>query len=651
MVDKTISSRKFYLKIPEVEGFDTETNKGLIVVLASSISSMELNKEKWKKGIIEYNTDILTWLYENAKDYNFFFNIRFDLSVILRPYITKENKDSIRSGKDIRLGKFTVNYISNKFFSIAITNSKGYEPKRFFDIAQFYSIVKDDNKLNEFDRKSTLEALSQLFLNTGKIDKELGLDRKKMGNDKEYFIKNFDTIKKYCINDSYLTKRLGELLRDSLFETVKVYPKFLNSKASISKAYLSKFHREQSYAYWKLLAKYEDYPLINNYIFQTYKGGIFTLYSLGLIENSKEIDINSAYPDAIIKLKDIINSKIEFVKKYTKADYGFYKCKIKFSKEYPVPFKQKIGKNSYRVLYPISLDYYEIYITAIEYEFLYSNGIDIKVIDGFIVKTKGIESFKDYQTVYDLKNTNKKKYKESDNIKYLIISDRYKIIMNATYGCFAESKESLTEWTNFIYSSYITASTRITIWKALKDIYSHNCKPKAIMTDAIVYKGDYDFPDSEKLGEFKAEANGTFTFFMNGIMIYNEMVEAKRGFPNLNYKMLTNAEGHKLEIIRNKPLGLKEGIIQNKKEDIGNFLDIRKEIELYSNMEKYVINQDELTFENLNKNEVETMPILLSDEVQYFKILPESDLEKFIKIGKIYNRTEFLNSKNAKLDK
>ena len=77
--------------------------------------------------------------------------------------------------------------------------SKGHKTYKFYDIAQFFKISLD---------KGSEKYLNYDF-NKLSVD---GISYKQFKKDREYLFKKYDknTIGKYCINDSFLTKKLAE---------------------------------------------------------------------------------------------------------------------------------------------------------------------------------------------------------------------------------------------------------------------------------------------------------------------------------------------------------------------------------------------------------------------------------------------------------
>lgn len=230
----------FFKNKPKIEGFDTETYQGNLLIICNSVSCFEYDGE--------HPMDLIDWLYKNSQELNFFYNLRFDFSVILKPYLTDDNIKEVRELKEIEIGKYKISFIDKKFFTIKWLKSRNtnkYPAKRFFDIAQFYT---NEGKI------MTLDDAGKMELNEGKNNEELGINREFIGTVNGYYILNRELIQKYCIKDADLTKRLSEKRVDifaQLFDGK--YPKNYYSSASISKSYLSYRHINEQYVLYQFL--------------------------------------------------------------------------------------------------------------------------------------------------------------------------------------------------------------------------------------------------------------------------------------------------------------------------------------------------------------------------------------------------------------
>lgn len=604
----------FFQHQPEIKGLDTETYKGEIKLICNS------DGECYEP--IDDSDALIEWIYRHSSDdLNFFYNIKFDLSVILKRYITDGNSKDILSGKNIKIGSYIVSYISGKAFTIkpAGTRNKKYPIHRFYDIANFY---KDGTATR------TLDSVAKEELNEGKNNEELDIDRERIGEESGYYEAHRSKIIEYCIKDSELTKRLAELRIDTAKQMLGQIPTAWYSNASLSKSYLKLRHPEEAYAFPKLILKlptnqqYKAFELIRN----SYYGGLFYDKAFGNLGKLSEVDANSMYPDAIRKLKSIVDAQIFHTTKYEPdADYSFYKIKLRYPKDFPFPYRQKT-KGAYMIIYPFSIDYIETWTTGVEIEYLREKGADFQIIEGYAIRCKNKEpAFKDVEELYELRKQYKKEGKNS--LQYLI-----KITTNAIYGTTAQQNGGFKEFTNFVYSSYITAMSRIKILRKCDQIGWD--KVRYIRTDSIAYSGEYR-ESSDQLGEFKLEwQDEEIISYMSGLNLRNKRVDAKRGFGALDADSLLNTTGNEFTLPdKKRPTALKEAIIQHKPDKIGQFENRERTLHLQSNEVKYVIDGKKLNFETLNKTAVETKPLCVFDNASPKKEMKEEYL-RLIKLAR-----------------
>ena len=588
---------KFFNHKPQIEAFDTESNHGNILLLASSKEFIEPKSFE----------DTLHFLWENGKELNFFYNIGFDFSVILKPFLETQVKfdlEEIRRLKSFEFDGFKISWVGNKSFSITLI--KGKRRKNYFDIAQFYN----DGSFQ------TLDTVAKEVLGYGKNNEELGINREKIGNEEGYYREHRDLIIKYCLQDARITKELSKYKINSVFNDFNFYPKSWYSNASISKAYLSKFHSDEKWLFWKLI---NNNKRAFNYIFNSYNGGLFNTFKLGYQENISELDINSAYPSALVDLYSIKNATMKEVNEPSDTcDYGFYRVKMKLNGLIPY-------RTSNHLIYPVSLVPVEIFITKIEYDYWKSKGLECEFIDGFEIWTDKQKPFQDYIKIYE----ERKKIKHKKDLESKMKSYNIKTILNASYGCFAESHNGFTYWSNFIYASYITAKTRLTIYNMVEQVGRENLV--AIMTDAVVYKDKgQKVKVSDDLGKFKYEdefQNVSGIFYMNGLYVINKHLK-KRGFPSLKIEDLKGKSD--VEIKRLKIRKVLEAIVQSKIGEIGDFKYENKSINLVSNLNKMDFDETLLAFDYLNNHELIGEPIVVSNGSQ-MKNVDNEFLLKIIK--------------------
>ena len=209
--------------MPVIFGYDTETSLGsLRTICCSDGSHLEFTQNGYNTAAMQ---SVIEWLYEKGcdADYNVFYNINFDLSIIIKPFIV-ENEEALHNlrleqiriahekaleGEDVnekeedmllkfKIGKYTVKLISHKAFSIKYKRKTVY----FFDTANFY--------MSSDDVHMSLDSAGEKFLNRPK-DEWGRENRERMGNDPAFFDENIDNIINYCNEDSKLTADLFAL--------------------------------------------------------------------------------------------------------------------------------------------------------------------------------------------------------------------------------------------------------------------------------------------------------------------------------------------------------------------------------------------------------------------------------------------------------
>lgn len=616
---------------------------------------------------LEYdgNPDILLdWLFKHSCDLNFFYNLQFDGNIIFQALLPGLNQES---GETYTYKNYEITYHSGKSLTIKkIVSKTEKEIIRFFDIMNFYS----DGETYGLDDT----ALSVLQI--GKNSKELEIDRVLIGTQPGYYEANRQKIIEYCIQDAYITMLLAKRKILSLLPILDGnIPKVYSSSASISKAYMTLKHPELRYIYYKILSQLsDDWKKGLKIITNSYYGGIFYLHSLGKISNCYEYDLNSAYPDAMTRLYNLEGSKVRYTTEYEESDYSFYHVKIINKSNLPLHYR--VGKS--KVAYIQNREYVEGYFTGLELKYFkdyHSKDIKIEVKEGILINTTKKPEFPEFKELYNKRNEIKKRMKEKRDIENILkksqnnakdilhskIEDMeqygYKVILNASYGIFAETKYGFTSFTNHIYASYITAETRIKIYKMIDKVGWEHIK--GIMTDAVItdIKIEDDNLIGNELGKFKMEFEKiTIYFFMNGIYVIEKngkYAVKNRGFQHVSAKEIFQASGDKLKLTRyNKITTIKEGYIQGRPEDIGKMGKQTKVIRLSANRDRYLLDVSKLTFDYLKRNELQTDYLdndLLEDKYRYKPMIQKIDYKSVERMIRQSEKSSLTHVKEYKI--
>ncbi len=616
---------------PEINAFDTETEKGNIFLIADAYGHYLRKEDKDDSLSI---ADLLTFLWENGKSINFFFNLDFDFGAVLKPYLVNAKDEALafKKLKKLELFGYKLYYIPSKGFIITVNKHK----KSYFDISNFYA---DNNK------RLSLNELAKIYLNDQKLD----MNRQVLGDDIAYYLKHKDEVTRYCIHDAELTKGLAEIYVQSIHDLLGVYPKYYFSRASISKVYLELNHPD-------LANSFEDIPLfLKRKIRQAYRGGIFSVNILGKVDNVMDIDINSAYPFQIAHMPKWQDLDFKLTDKFERnAIMGIYEVAIKY--DGTIPYRT----NTNLVIYPRSNKLLRAYFTQKEVEYFLESGKNIRVKWGYVAFAKDNYrlEFPDIISLYE----RRQELKKDKSIKSQLQQWNIKIIMNAVYGCFAQTKGGFTKWTNLMLASYITGNTRVKIWKEMDKLGRNNIIQ--IATDGILFKITDEnkkiaesYTDTHELGEFSVSGKYAWEItYMNGIYILakendNKIELKKRGMPLLKAEDLLNAKGSEITISQKKVHKLLESLAQHKAELIDVFDNIPKKLDLKANLMKADYDVSKLTFEYLNKHELKGIPILVVEPEKYVimkgetvenKYIPYSQLKKMYQIA-LAKRRDNLN--------
>ena len=406
-----------------VVGFDTETYKGYVKVLTNSNGDFLESSD---------TLELLNFLYDKGNnDYNLFYNIEYDLGSIIKEYVVK-NGDSLHkqfydrlkaiqigipnvedeSGYSFTIEQYHIVYLTGKMFSLR----KGKITRFFWDASNFYKSGYGH---------MTLDMASKKYLNKTKNNKELHLDRAKIGSEPGYYENHRNDIIAYSIYDCVLTKELFERTMTSYQNLGFVFPKKPYSEASIFKEYLKpKWDKEIDYGQSYLYSSYSQY------FRNSYRGGLFQTWKIGRYYDVYDIDINSAYPYVLSKLPSIVNSKIVLNEK---GDYTFYKIRCSPNKFLPI-------KIDLRLVYGISKEKFTFFITEWDKKILDLYGYPYEIIDYIGIKTQGKLALPDLLKIYEMKKEIKKQYGEN-SVEYMNI----KIALNSGYGVFAQSYPQFTK--------------------------------------------------------------------------------------------------------------------------------------------------------------------------------------------------------------
>ncbi|MEM4066650.1 MAG: hypothetical protein QXV17_07310 [Candidatus Micrarchaeaceae archaeon] len=549
----------------KIIGYDTETYKGYVKVLANSEGEYIETSDTIK---------LLDFLFRTGykSDYNVFYNLEYDLGSIIKEYVVNEGEqlhkkfyekinakkligaDDEDNGYSFDIEDYHIRYLSQKMFSL----TKGKHTVYYWDTSNFYK--------SGFGHLS-LDYVSNLYLNDSKNHQELEIDRAKIGYEEGYYEKNRDRIIKYCIKDCELTKRLFERTIESYQNLGFTFPKKPYSEASIFKQYLNDkgWTKESDTAV--LLQSLPDFSMFYN----AYRGGIFRTFAIGHYENIYDIDINSAYPSFLMNMSSVVN--FSFTGK-GEPSYSFYKVRGKLNKFRPI-------KSNKRLIYGKSKKKYTFFVTK----------PDLREGDEIVrqvhIYTQNKPLLPEIREWYKKKSEIKQKHGKN-SVEYLNI----KIMINAGYGTFVQSVPNFTRFTNFVYGAYVTSLVRNRIEELYNMITNIGDKVISISTDGITVQNRTNDRGIEMLKEYIGNDIGQLTLntydsitqFANGIYILekdDKYILKKRGFEQMKIEDLFRDE-YELVYKSYKPMKIIQGIIQQDYKHINDFVEQEKVFSPYN---------------------------------------------------------------------
>lgn len=565
--------KKYQFEKPTIEGWDVETQDGEVFLIANS------HNYKWRPS----KNELLDFLFSEGTDVNFFYNLKFDFSAIGRHIIVGRERNDILpelKARIITYKEYQIRFIPYKGFVIR----KNRKSKRYFDVGSF---------LNEGGLEKTASKLLGIHKNED-VDRTLFYDN-------AYVETNKDKIIKYCVQDAFITKQLGEYLLQVIHDFLGVYPLNYYSKASISKAWLEMKHPSLAYSFKQLSRIQRDF------IRKSYYGGLFTLRKVGKFDRATQIDINSAYPYAMSLLPKWDTLKwTSFLPPEKlnprKAALGFYLIKIKYDSW----IQYRISKTM--LIYPISQKPLRKFVALPELLYFLDSGKDFEIVTGIEAYTDSDE--KEFSEFPELYEKRKELKKVGSGLQLL-----FKIILNATYGCLAQVKGGFTKWTNFAYASTITSFTRTQILK-MKDKLGEN-RVISVDTDSLTVEGDVEIESSDKMGSFSIKfRNRPVERYLQGLGVDDGELK-KRGFPTLQLETLITANGEEIVIPRQAPLTLSTAVIQDRLTDAAKWVNQDKRINLKSILSRYWIDERYLKFETLREKHFDLIPQLVMEDEKY----------------------------------
>jgi len=509
---RRLSTKKLY-ECKKVLAFDTETYKGKCKLLACSGSKYILNPTFYQA------LKFLFYLANNSKVYRFFYNLDFDITSILKLWISNINvlKKRIlrkikwlKNGIEVKYKDFLIKWIKGRMFTIKhLTRRKSVV---FTDIFNFFHLG--------------LNKSSEIYLNDIKID---DIDGNLLNTSLDYWNKRQKDIIKYCIQDCILTKRLGVLLIKSIEKVGLPLPKYIVSSASLSKQYF----RHNGF-----IPKVSHIPkIILQISYDCYFGGRFEMFKRGFFEKLYLYDIVSQYPTFIkelLSLRDGVWKQDNILP--SNECYGYFKAKVDIPKDYLIPTIPISHNGINKFPNGIIEKWYTWYDLDLIRDFIVNISDSFIFCESALCETNPKNNHKPFKEKIEWLFEKKKELKGKSDLDYNLV----KLCMNAVYGCFIEKHKNYNKDGTFelnsgilfnsVYASQITAFGR---WSVIKDIPRESYKHIiAIHTDSILTdKSMNNLLDiGNNLGQWNIEKTGKGLILNTGMYQIDDMVKT-RGIP------------------------------------------------------------------------------------------------------------------------
>lgn len=617
---------------PVMMGFSEIDTEGEIINRGIIDRDIDTKKPFWEVDRITIFENFFRELkkYKYANNLNFFYNIRYDMSVLIS-LLPEKKREELYYTDSCEFAGIEIFIIPKKFMMLTRKNYK----IPFYDLASF--------------TRSSLDKASKEWLGKGKM--ETSFDLKETMNDFEKMKKHYKTgeLQKYCVIDCDRTSELGYEIRKKYNKKDIPFSKPI-SPASITKDYIA-YHNNIKYP------RYTDYKL-QEMSYKGFYGGLFEFYKRGIFENAKGYDVDSLYPYIMKDLPNLQRSKIfqgDVV--LDNADFGVFKCRVTLSDDTyisPFPVKAKISykKGKYKkmqekIIRPI-LKGQEVIISKATYDFITSKDYpyleDIEVIDGYNI-IEGSKAHRPFRYIPEKFQDRVKLLKEGKMKEQAVL----KIILNSGYGITAETidkqdyamiddriftgEKYLKAGVYFrpFYAFLITDLARLMMYK---NIFKSGIEEEVIgvATDClyITEKGQEKFEkfanvnDKKELGSFSVDYKGDMIAIGNGVYQFrnHETDETKIKCRGFNEKKVPNFfESDKfdkldrLKITNTRPLSFREVVhfYSNDGELIGNFKEEEKELNINMDLSR----NWERNFKNIadvKSSRMDSKPLILPPE-------------------------------------
>ena len=484
-----------------IEFFDGETIDDKYVELGNS-EVFVYNKEGLSLK------ECLDFLWEQSKPHNYFFFFHYDINMFFSKEDYNEKQIDFWDSLPTKFYGYTLIYYTDKILII----KKGKKTRKFFDIGNFL-------------KTSFLKNLKILKIDVKKEDLEFLTKFKNLRAD--FSFENIEKIIKYNKLECIYGKKLVEKIYNLIPKTLKTYA--LYGASGLAEKFLRN-ERIDNFSYFGYFN--------TDFYKEAYFGGRMEVFQIGTFKNVYKYDVNSAYPNIIRSLREIMN--VSKVKKYRGGQIvlsDMYEITYNIIDKNLIGLLPKRLKSGYLVFpgkgsgWFFGAEVKQLTLYAEKYEIDY----DIK---NRIVFTLGDKIFNG-NIIEKIYKTRQKLKKEGKLEQYI-----YKILLNSIYGKFCQ-KIGKPQFSNFYYAGLITSMVRAMLLEAVID------DPYNVIffaTDGILTSKKLCLPISKNLGYWDFEKIKKAVVLLAGVYklinFENKEIIGQRGF-KLNFdKVLKKIENY-----------------------------------------------------------------------------------------------------------
>lgn len=486
-------------------------------LLSAVFSTGEYKKIVGKDGTARLrSTQCLDFLLSLPRSYIIIgYGISYDVQMMLHD-VPEKYIEHLRQKGYTRWKKYVLTYTPGKCFSVSIIGSKPKRCTTWWDIQGYFQ--------TRFDK--AVDAWK-----VARPDEVAFLTRMKLA--RGTFTSIDDEVLEYNRVEGVHGIRIFEALRTE-WTKLKLPVRRFDGAGSIASAMFSRnkvdsFIRQQR-------------PIPTKAMLAAYIGGRFDFSQQGMVGDTIEYDINSAYPNIARHLPCLTCSAWEYRTTYEKADISLWHVRWSCldARWAPFPWRDKNGRIRY---YASGEGWY--YGDEVEAALHFTSGIQI--LEGYVLPTNC-----DHQPFQWIDEYYAERQRLKDPNNYNFGEKVLKLGLNSVYGKTAQSKGKAPRFQCLVWAGMITSGTRAMILKAITHA------PESIVvtaTDAVISKTELPLPiDSAKLGYY--EAKHLRALFVVGNGLYSDIDATKLGTRGFDKQALDYSELRKLYDSQPRPFSV-----------------------------------------------------------------------------------------------